>query len=45
MLHTPIRPGAMTQAQLARRAAQRAAAVLLTAATIAALTALFIIFN
>ena len=43
MMHTPIFPGSMTPAQMVRKAANLAAAVLLTAATIAALTALVII--
>lgn len=44
MFNRPIHPGAMTPAQMARRAAETAAAAMLTAATIATLTALAIIF-
>ena len=43
--HIPTHPGAMTPAQLIRRTLARAAAAIITAATVAALTALFIIFN
>lgn len=47
-MYTPLNPGAMTPAQLAQRAADRltqaAAALVLTAATIATLAALILTF-
>ena len=42
--HTPIYPGAMTPAQLVKRAAAAAAAAAMTAAAIAAMLTLSIIF-
>lgn len=43
MLHKPMFPGAMTPAQMVHKAANLAAAVLLTAAAVAAFTAIVII--
>jgi hypothetical protein len=42
---TPIHAGAMTPAQLAHRAAQHAAAVLVTAAIVALFAVLFLLTN
>lgn len=40
--HIPIRPGAMTPAQLTRRALAQAAAIVSTAATVAAFLTVFV---
>ena len=44
-VHTPMYPGAMTPAQLARRALTAAASAAITAAFIAAMLTAAIIFN
>lgn len=41
-MHTPIRPGAMTPAQLTRRILNQAATAIITAATVAAMLTVFV---
>ena len=43
--HTPIHPGAMTPAQIAGRALAAAVVIVTTAATIAAMLTIFVLFN
>lgn len=45
MYNRPIYPGAMTPAQMVNRALTAAAAVMLTAATVAAMLTIILIFN